>query len=108
MYIETPGLPLVHVLVPDNWDKRTDGLDGIALDLPAFKFKPGPDGLIAFNIRVKDPLWPMRDMLDFSFSVKPGEAHTLWLDLRDRMLPTGRGLCLEVASSSPEFDELSL
>lgn len=107
-YAFIPKLPLVHVLIPDMWDQRTDGLDGLALDLPAFKFKPGPDGLIAFNLRVKDPLWPLRDMLDFSFSVKPGEAHTLWLDLRDRMLPPGKGLYLTIASASPEFNELSL
>ena len=107
-YLMTPGLPLVQVLIPDSWDQRTDGLDGIALELPAFKFKPGANGLIAFNIRVKDPLWPMRDMLDFNFSVKPGEAHTLWLDLRDRMLPPGRGLYFTVASGSAEFNELSL
>ena len=36
------------------------------------------------NIQVKDPLWPLRNMFDFTFSVKPGEARTLWLDLRDR------------------------
>ncbi len=103
-----PGLPLMHILIPDTWDAMTDGLDGIALDLPAFKFKPGRDGLIAFNVRVKDPLWPMRDMLDFSFSVKPGEAHTLWLDLRDRLLPAGRGLYLEIASASSEFNSATL
>lgn len=101
--LPTAGLPLVHVLVPNSWDNRADGLDGIAIDLPAFRFQPTQGGLIAFNIRVKDPLWPLRDMLDFSFSLKPGEAHTLWLDLRDRMLPPGRPLYLTIASASPEF-----
>ncbi|HEX3730692.1 MAG TPA: LamG-like jellyroll fold domain-containing protein, partial [Opitutaceae bacterium] len=98
-----PGLPIVHVIVPDSWDDRADGLDGIAIDLPAMNFKPTHGGLIPFNLQVKDPLWPARDMLDFSFSVKPGEAKTLWLDLRDRILPAGKPLYLTLASGSGEF-----
>ncbi|MBL9218923.1 MAG: hypothetical protein JNG82_10575 [Opitutaceae bacterium] len=106
--MQAAHLPLVHVLIPDTWDGRPDGLDGIALDLPACKSQPTHGDLIAFNIRVKDPLWPLRDMLDFSFSVKPGTAHTLWLDLRDRMLPPGRPLYLTIASAAPEFAGLNL
>ncbi len=102
-------LPLVHVTIPDTWDDRADALDGLAIDLPDFKnLPPTHGGLIAFNLRVKDPLWPARDLLDFSFSVKPGEPHTLWLDLRDRVLPTGKPLYLTLASSAPAFTELSL
>ena len=26
------SLPLVHILIPDTWDRLTDGLDGVALD----------------------------------------------------------------------------
>ncbi len=48
--------------------------------------------VIPMNIEVKDPLWPMRDMLDFTFSVKPGEPHTLWLDTRDRILPNDKSI----------------
>jgi hypothetical protein len=107
-YLQMRGLPIVHVLIPSVWDDRTDGLDGIAIDLPAFTFKPTHGDLVAFNIQVKDPLWPARNMMDFSFSVKPGEPHTLWLDLRDRMLPAGKPLYLAIASSSPEFDELRM
>ena len=107
-YAMLPKLPIVHLVIPDTWDSLTDGLDGIAIDLPALKFKPTHGDLIAFNIQVKDPLWPLRDMLDFTFSVKPGKAHTLWLDLRDRMLPPGKGLYLTIASASPEFNELAL
>ena len=70
------SLPLVHILIPDTWDQVTDGLDGIAIDLPALKVKPTHGELFPLNIQVKDPLWPMRDMLDFTFSVKPGEAKT--------------------------------
>ncbi|HET7535307.1 MAG TPA: hypothetical protein VFJ90_02565, partial [Candidatus Didemnitutus sp.] len=99
----THDLPLVHVLIPDTWDKLTDGLDGIAIDLPALAVKPTHGALVPLNIRVKDPLWPGRDMLDFTFSVKPGEARTLWLDLRDRLLPAEKPLYLTIACASPEF-----
>ncbi|MDI1320676.1 MAG: hypothetical protein PSW75_10865, partial [bacterium] len=102
------AMPVVHVAIPDTWDNRTDGLDGIALELPALHLKPTHGDLIVFNIQVKDPLWPLRNMLDFSFSVKPGEAHTLWLDLRDRLLPAGKPLYLTLASADPEFNELTL
>ena len=50
-----------------------DGLDGIALDIPAFHCAPGKDGLIPLDIRVKDPIWPGRDMIDVQVSVRPGE-----------------------------------
>ncbi len=102
------SLPLVHILIPNTWDKLTDGLDGIALDLPALKLKPAANGLIPLNIQVKDPLWPLRDMLDFTFSVKPGEAKTLWLDLRDRLLPPGKAFWLTVAAADSDFFALSL
>ena len=99
-----PGaLPLVHVLIPNSWDDRTDGLDGIAIDLPAMKLHPTHGDSVPMNIRVKDPLWPLRDMLDFSFSVTPGKAHTLWLDLRDRLLPPGKALYLTLAAAGSDF-----
>jgi hypothetical protein len=60
------------------------------------------------NIQVKDPLWPMRDMLDFSFSVKPGEPHTLWLDTRDRILQNDKSLYITIASASEEFGPVAL
>ena len=103
-----PHLPLVHVVIPDSWDQLTDGLDGLAIDLPALKVQPTSRGLITLNIQVKDPLWLPRDMLDFTFSVKPGEAKTLWLDLRDRLLPANRPLYLTIASASPDFSGASL
>ena len=79
------------------------GLDGIAIDLPALNLKPTHGDVIPMNIQIKDPIWPMRDMLDFSFSVKPGEPHTLWLDTRDRILPNGKSLYITIASASAEF-----
>ena len=100
---KTGSLPLVHVLIPDTWDELSDGLDGIAIDLPALPLKPTNGDLVPFNIKVKDPLWPLRDMLDFTFSIKPGEARTLWLDLRDRLLPAGKGFHLAIASAAADF-----
>jgi hypothetical protein len=117
------SLPIVHLLVPSDyralqadeghgasysWENMHAGLDGIAIDLPALNLKPTHGEYIPMNIQVKDPIWPMRDMLDFSFSVKPGEPHTLWLDTRDRMLPNGKSLYLTIASASAEFGSAAL
>jgi len=120
--------PIVHVLIPSGfnasrpntpprnewvgragstWVNMSDGLDGIALDLPALHCAPSADGLIPLDIRVKDPIWPARDMIDVQVSVKPGEARTLWLDLRDRIL-TADSLYLSIASASPDFGAASV
>ncbi|MEK6336219.1 MAG: LamG-like jellyroll fold domain-containing protein [Acidobacteriota bacterium] len=105
----TTSLPLVHVIVPAlAWQEISDGLDGIAVDLPALKVKPVGGAYIPLNIQVKDPLWPQRNLLDFSFSVKPGEPRTLWLDTRDRILPPGKALYLTIASASDGFGPLAL
>lgn len=112
------SLPLVHVLIPYDsrvgsananldssytWENIDGGLDGIAIDLPPMKLKSTHGQFVAMNIQVKDPNWPARNMLDFSFSVKPGESRTLWLDTRDRLLASGKSLYLTIASASPEF-----
>jgi hypothetical protein len=117
------GLPLVHILIPADfrdmppdrghaysygWENMGGGLDGIAIDLPALNLKPTHGEYVPLNIQIKDPLWPMRDMLDFSFSVKPGEPHTLWLDTRDRILPNGKSLYITIASACAEFGPESL
>lgn len=116
--------PLVHVLIPSSvghppagkavtrswaygWENMYDGLDGIAIDLPALTLKPTHKGVIPLNIRVKDPLWPARDLIDVSVSVKPNQARTLWLDVRDRIL-TDDSFYLTIASASPEFNRASL
>ena len=119
----TATMPIVHILIPADfrdvqadlghgtaygWENMHAGLDGIAIDLPALNLKPTHGDLIPMNIQIKDPLWPMRDMLDFNFSVKPGEPHTLWLDTRDRILPYLKSLYITIASASPEFGEQSL
>lgn len=111
--------PLVHILIPASvghppagkavtrswaygWENMYDGLDGIAIDLPALKIKATHAGLIPLNIRIKDPIWPARDLIDVSVSVKPNQARTLWLDFRDRVL-TDDSLYLTIASASAEF-----
>ena len=111
-------MPIVHILIPADlrglpantthvpsytWDDMYAGLDGIAIDLPALNVKPTHGEYVPMNIEVRDPLWPMRDMLNFTFSVKPGEPHTLWLDTRDRILPNDKSLLITIASASPEF-----
>jgi hypothetical protein len=102
------SLPIVHVLIPNTWDNLIEGFDGIAIDLPALKVKPTHDKLFPINIQVKDPLWPMRNMCDFTFSVKPGEKKTLWLDLRDRILPPGKSLWLTIAGAGGDFGPAAL
>jgi len=111
--------PLVHILIPSGfgdalpdrapsrawnygWENVHDGLDGVAIDIPPLKVRPGADGLIPLNIRVKDPIWPQRDLIDVSVSVRPGQARTLWLDTRDRIL-TNDSLYLTVASAALDF-----
>jgi hypothetical protein len=121
--VRQTSLPIVHILIPADfrdsqtvvghggsygWENMHAGLDGIAIDLPALNLKPTHGDRIPMNIQVKDPLWPMRDMLDFNFSVKPGEPHTLWLDTRDRILPHLKSLYITVASASPDFGTDSL
>ncbi len=114
------GLPIVHILIPEDlrqwrdarpvnmyeygWESINAGLDGIALDIPPLKVKAGPDGLYPLNIAVKDPLWPGRDLLNVTVSVKPNEARTVFLDTRDRILPDGRSLYLTIAGATADFD----
>lgn len=103
------SLPLVHVIIPaGGWQNLSDGLDGIAIDLPALQVKPTSGAYFPLNIQVKDPLWIQRNLLDLSFSVKPGEARTLWLDTRDRILPEGKALYLTIAGAGADFGPASL
>jgi hypothetical protein len=116
---ERAMLPIVHVLVPPDfrdvniggaradftygWNNIDGGLDGITLELPALRVAPSRGGYIPLNVQIKDPIWPLRNLLDVSFSVKPGEAHGIFFDTRDRILPNDRGLYLTIASASSEF-----
>jgi Concanavalin A-like lectin/glucanases superfamily len=101
-------LPLVHFVIPaelngESLARADEGLDGIGLDIPALKLAPTHGDVIALNIQVKDPLWPMRNLLDFTFSVRAGVKTKLWLDLRDRVLPPGKAVYFTLASASREF-----
>ncbi|MCX6132449.1 MAG: VOC family protein [Ignavibacteriales bacterium] len=117
-------LPLIHIIIPYDaragsaagaesdssydWATISGGLDGVAIDLPPLSLQPTQGTFIPMNIQVRDPLWPNRSMLDFSFSVKPGEARTLWLDTRDRILPKTKSLYLVIASDAPDFAQGAL
>ena len=115
-------MPIVIVIIPADfrgvqspghgsaygWENLHAGLDGIAIDLPALNLKPTHGDVVPMNLQVKDPIWPMRDMMDVNFSVKPGEPYTLWLDTRDRVLPEGKSIYLTIASASPEFNTQTL
>lgn len=120
--LAAPGLPIVHVLIPSGfgdapagkplarnwaygWENARDGLDGVAIDIPSL---PGAAGaIIPLNIQIKDPIWPGRNMIDVSVSVKAGEARTVWLDLRDRILAT-ESLYLTIAADSADFGPKAL
>jgi len=116
--IENP-MPVVHVLIPFEfrkgkmngmytrfsytWENMHHGLDGIAIDIPALDVEPTHGDYFPLNIQVRDPIWPDRTLFDFSFSVKPGEPRTLWMDTRDRILPNGRSLYLVIAGAGGDF-----
>jgi hypothetical protein len=123
---KAPGakLPIVHVLIPADfrlgraggpvgkfqygWQGMDAGLDGVAIDIPALNVKATHGGLFPLNIKVKDPLWPGRDLIDVNVSVKPGEARTVFLDTRDRLLPPDRSLFLTIAGAGDDFDARQL
>jgi len=116
------AMPLVHIIIPSDfrslavtsadplaswsrppeqgWYNLHGGLDGIRITLPPMNIPPVDNGLFPLNIQVKDPIWSLRNMLNFSFSMKPNEEQVLWLDLRDRILPNEKPLYLTIAGSA--------
>lgn len=123
---KTP-LPVVNVIIPFQfadeaprtsatgyggyrytWKGMYAGLDGIAIDLPAMEIEPTHNGYCPLNITIKDPLWPNRSMMDFTFAVKPGEPKTIWFDTRDRVLPDGYSFYLVFSSASEDFGPSAL
>ena len=94
--------PFIHIMIPYA-DQPDAGLDGIEIQMPAMKVIPTHNGVFPINIRVKDPLWLMRDLADFSFSVKPGESSLLWIDTRDRILPKDRALYITIAGAGADL-----
>ena len=112
------NLPIIHIVIPNDmrkvnvggvlngrelaysWVNMQGGLDGIRIEIPALDVQSQTDdGLFPINIQVKDPIWKLRNMIDFSFSVKPHETRTLWLDLRDRILPNDEPLYMTIVGS---------
>lgn len=118
------SLPLVHILIPCDfrvispgwstssysytWENMYGGLDGIAIDLPALGVKSTHGEYFPLNIQIKDPIWPDRNLFDFSFSVKPGERKTIWMDTRDRILPNGHSLYMTIAGAGGDFGSENL
>ena len=117
-------LPEVRILIPATfrdqqpggvprrfaygWENIDGGLDGLVLRLPATGLARGKDGLAAINVRIHDPLWPQRDLLDVNLRIDPAKPQVLWLDTRDRILPAGRSLSLSIAAQDPAFGAASL
>lgn len=115
------ALPVVRILVPWDfrdmsttsrysytWDNIDAGLDGIVFEIPAFDVEPTHGDVLPMMVSVRDPLWPERSMMDFSFSIAPGEKRTLWLDTRDRLLPNGQSLYIVVTAAGGGFNPNSL
>ncbi|HJW42112.1 MAG TPA: hypothetical protein VJ476_12935, partial [Rhizomicrobium sp.] len=118
------SLPFVHVMIPGDlrftrpghpqsyfgygWQYMDAGLDGIEIQLPPLNAAPTHGGLLPLNIQVKDPIWPARNMFDISVSVKPGEARTVFLDTRDRLLRPDASLYLTIAAAGGGFSAASL
>jgi hypothetical protein len=118
------ALPIVHIIIPADfrrlrdggpvghfsygWENMDAGLDGIAIDIPALHVKPTHGAYFPLDIRIKDPVWPGRDLLDVGVSVKPGEARTVWLDTRDRLLPNDKSLYMSIAGAGRDFGAASL
>ncbi|MCL2027459.1 MAG: hypothetical protein FWG79_03120, partial [Bacteroidales bacterium] len=115
----TLPMPIVHIVIPSDfrgiahsttepfgarpstqgWINLHGGLDGIRITLPAMNVPPVANGLFPLNIQVKDPIWSLRNMLNFSFSMKPDQEQVLWLDLRDRILPNDKPIYIAIAGS---------
>jgi hypothetical protein len=94
--------PFIHILIPYT-DKPDEGLDGIEIIFPKLNVKPTHNDLFPVNIRIKDPLWQMRDLADFSFSIRSGESPVLWFDTRDRILPKNRALYITIAGAGDDL-----
>ncbi len=96
------SLPVINIMIPYG-DHPDHGLDGVEIKLPPLNVLPTHNGVFPLNIRIKDPVWPVRDMADFSFSVRPGDAPVLWIDLRDRILPEEKALYLTISGAGADL-----
>ncbi len=96
------AIPFIHLMIPYG-EHPGAALDGVELDLPALAVKPTHGDLFPLNLRIKDPLWAMRDLADVSFSIRPGQAYRLWIDTRDRILPDGHALYITLAGAGADL-----
>ena len=100
--VSPESLPLNHIMIPYT-ENPEFGLDGVEIELPPLSVTPTHNGVYPMNIRIKDPLWPMRDLTDFSFSVKPDSLHILWIDTRDLILPKNHALYITISGSGKDL-----
>ncbi len=100
----TANLPTAHFMLPYKQMAGT-GFDGLSVHLPAFHVEPGDGKYIYINIQIKDPLWIYRNLMNFTFAVQPGKAKDIWLDTRDRILPEGKAMYVQISWSDPVGEE---
>ncbi len=94
-------LPIAHFMLPYGSQEGL-GFDGLLLHIPSLCVRPAsPDGLIYVNVQVKDPLWQYRNLIQFTFALRPGKERDIWLDTRDRLLPEGKAMYVTLAFSEP-------
>ena len=85
--------PVYNLVVPYQADDAL-GLDGVEITLPAFKEDTD------VSVQIRDPLWYYRNLCYFSFHCEKGHGKTLWFDTRDRILPQGRSLYVQLTFSN--------
>jgi hypothetical protein len=97
-------LPLAHYILPSRKAGKSRGMDGLVLHLPELNAIPSHGEYILVNVQIKDPLWLYRNLMNFTFALKPGIEKTVWFDTRDRLLPPDKFLYVSLAFSSPVSD----
>ena len=105
--VQLEQMPFIHIIIPYTGNPEY-GLDGVEIEIPALPVIPTHGDVFPLNIRIKDPNWPMRDLADFSFSVKPDAKHKLWIDTRDRALPEGHALYITLAGAGKDLTSEAL
>lgn len=93
------ALPIAHYMLPYHQPAGA-GMDGLLLHLPPLNCAPDHGRYVLVNVQVKDPLWIYRNLINFTFAVLPGAAKEIWLDTRDRILPEGTALYVQIAWST--------
>ena len=94
----TQKLPFIHVIIPYK-NNAEFGLNGIEIEIPALEITTTHGNRYPVNLRIKDPLWPLRDLADISFSLQAKKPQTIWIDTRDRLLPEGKALYFSIAGA---------